>query len=351
MAEISYPFNADNADGGRAIVSQTQWQSMAHMWGGDRVDYTLTAAAYDSGDLPFSGRVVNGRSVEVKPGKAWVGGFYYQLTATKSVTIDTNPGTKARKDLVVIRADMAQSAVNLAVLKGTAGASPVAPMPRRVVGGLWELALFEVDVAAQDASVTISSRMSFNTPPTIATPWNTEATAALLPRGSMVFDLDVNGAGSQYEAFNARDGYVVTRDLGPTRTYTPNCANINNPSTRQGRWRYIAPKMVWFSAVVRNPSGSDLKLHQGQWTIGITLPTPANGRTGQILTGHLFNNDQGSPDMPNFVGLIAKINAGSDTSTVWLYQQSKWTAGDGLDGVDFLPRRGDITISGVYETA
>ncbi|MFF1635990.1 hypothetical protein, partial [Leifsonia sp. NPDC058248] len=127
MAELSYPFNADNADGGRAIVSQTQWQSMAHLWGGDRIDYTLTATAYDSTDLPFSARVINGRDVEIKPGKAWVGGFYYTLTATMSVTIASNAGTKARKDLIVIQADMAKSAVKIAVVQGTAGASPVSP--------------------------------------------------------------------------------------------------------------------------------------------------------------------------------------------------------------------------------
>ncbi|MFI5865845.1 hypothetical protein [Streptomyces sp. NPDC051546] len=351
MAEISYPFNADNADGGRAIVSQTQWQSMAHMWGGDRIDYTLTAASYDGSDLPFGGRVVNGRSVEVRPGKAWVGGFYYQLTSTKSVTIDANPDSKARKDLVVIQADMSQSSVNLAVVKGTAGSTPLPPQPRRVNGGLWQMPLFEVDVAARDASVTISSRMSFNMPQTIATAWNTQSTAALMPRGTMVYDLDVNGTGSQYEAFNSRNGYVVTRDLGPTRTYTPSVANINQPAVRQGRWRYIAPKTVWFTSYLQNTSGSDLKLHQGQWTFGFTLPVPANGRIGQVLTAHMYNNNSGSPAMPNFVHLTAKINRGSDSSTAWFYQQSKFSPGDGMDGVALLPRRGDITISGVYEAA
>lgn len=351
MAEISYPFNADNEDGGRAIVSQTQWQNMAHLWGGDRVDYTLTAASYSSSDLPFSGRVINGRDVEIKPGKAWVGGFYYQLTATKAVTIASNSGTKPRKDLVVVQLDMAKSAATLAVVKGTAAATPVAPQPRRVVGGLWELALYEVDVAAQDASVTIGSRMTFNMPNAVSTPWNTQATAALHPRGTFTYDMDVNGSGAQYEAFNGREGYVTTRDLGRTRTYTPSVVNVNSLAIRRGRWRIIAPGMVWFSLHCENTSGSDLALHAGNWTIGFTLPVAAKGDTGQIFPGYLYNNNNGSPNMPNFVGLTGKINRGGDQSIVTVYQQSKWSPGEGLDGVGFFPRRGYITFSGTYEAA
>ncbi|MCY0962730.1 hypothetical protein [Streptomyces sp. H27-H5] len=352
MAEISYPFNADNSDGGRAIVSQTQWQSMAHMWGGDRIDYTLTASAYDAGDLPFSGRIINGRSVEIKPGKAWVGGFYYQLTAAKSVTIEANPGTKARKDIVVIQADMASSSVNLAVVKGTATSSPVAPQPRRVVGGLWEMVLFEVDVAALDASVTIDSRLSFNAPAPIASPWNTRGTAGNLPRGTLVYDMDVNNTDTQYEAFNGRDGYVVTRDFGRTRTYTPELINVNQPAIREGRYRYIAPNMIWFSIHLQNTSGSELKLHPGNWTFGTTLPVPANGRTGQLFTAFMDNNTEpNATNMPNFVQLLGKVNRGGNTSVIAFYQGSKWSADEGMDGVDFFPRRSYITVSGVYEAA
>ncbi|MFD8018917.1 hypothetical protein ACFV6G_00570 [Streptomyces lavendulae] len=354
MAELSYPFNADNADGGRAIVSQTQWQNMAHLWGGDRIDYTLTSTAYDSTDLPFSARIINGRDVEVKPGKAWVGGFYYTLTSTMSVTIASNPGTKGRKDLVVIQADMAKSAVKLAVVQGTAGASPVSPQPRRVLGGLWELPLYEVQVAAQDASVSLDSRLSFNLPTPIASPWNTKESAALMPHGSMVYDLDVNGNDNQYEAFKGRDGYVITRDLGRSRYYAPEIVNINTPPSRwrEGRWRWIAPNTVWFTAYYQNLEWWDAKLTQGNWTCGITLPVPASGQIGAVFSGHLDNNVSGaSPDMPNFVNVLAKVNRGSNSSVAWLYMDSKWSSSEGMDGMPMIPRRGYMTISGVYEAA
>ncbi|MCY0941916.1 hypothetical protein [Streptomyces antarcticus] len=355
MAELSYPFSADNANGGRAIVSQTQWQAMASTWGGDRIDYTLANTSYASTDLPFSARIVNGRSVEIKPGKAWVGGFYYQLTATKSVVIESNPGTQPRKDLVVIQTDMAKSATALAVVKGTAGASPVAPQPRRTPGGLWEMVLYEVDVAAQDASVSLDSRLSFNLPAHIATPWNTKGTASLLPHGSMVYDLDVNGNDAQYEAFNGRDGYVISRDLGKPRYYRPEIVNVpKHPAVwQEGHWRWIAPNTVHFSAFYQNLEWYDAKLVQGAWTCGITLPVPASGAIGQIFAGHIDNTDGHSNgnDMPNFVSILAKVNRGANSQTAWLYMQSKLTPGEGMDGVPFFPRRGGLTVTGTYEAA
>ncbi|WP_158721121.1 hypothetical protein [Streptomyces sp. NRRL S-241] len=353
MAEISYPFNADNADGGRAIVSQTQWQDMAHLWGGDRIDYTLVNTSYVSADLPFSARIINGRSVEVKPGKAWVGGFYYQLTATKTVTVDANPGTAPRKDIVVIRADMATSSVNLAVVKGTAATSPVAPQPRRVSGGIWEMVLYEVDVAPLDAAVTLDSRLSFNTAPVVATPWNTKQVANTLPHGSMVYDLDVNTNDTQYEAFKGRDGYMITRDLGNSRYYRPDIVNVPKPPAvwQEGLWRWVAPRTVWFTAFYQNLEWFDAKLVNGAWTCGITLPVPAHGGIGHILAGHIDNNQGPSPDMPNFVSVLGKINRGADSSVAWLYMQSKWTPGDGMDGVPFIPRRGSLTITGTYEAS
>ncbi|MFE9442488.1 hypothetical protein ACFYO2_26580 [Streptomyces sp. NPDC006602] len=353
MAEISYPFNEANANGGSQIVSQTQWQAMARMWGGDRVDFQLTATTYGANFLPFNATIVNGRTVQINPGKAWVGGFYYSLTAQQSVTIANNSTTKPRKDLIVLQADMAKSAVNIAVLTGTAAASPVAPAPRRQAGGIWEMPLYEVDAAANNASISISSRMPFDVPGRVAYPWNTETGAALLPRGSFVYDMDNNGGDTQKEGFLGRDGYVVTRHLGKSRTYTPSMVNIGNPSTRVGRWRWIAPNTVWFSVYIASTSTSDLKVSSDNFTYGVTLPVPANGSTGQVFQGHMDNNGSGaSPNLPNFVDLTVKTNRGSSTSTMYLYMPNKnYTTDTGLDGIEYFPRKGFLTISGVYEAA
>ncbi|MGW2919529.1 hypothetical protein ACWDBF_16945 [Streptomyces angustmyceticus] len=352
MAEISYPFNADNANGGTSVVSQTQWQAMAAMWGGDRVDFQLTATTYGDTSLPFYARVVNGRSVEVNAGKAWVGGFYYQNTGLKTVTIASNPSTKPRKDLIVLQADMAKSAVNVTVVKGTASATPLAPQPRRQPGGLWEMPLYEVTAAALDASVTIVGRMPFDTPTPVAFPWNAADGAAALPRGSFIYDMDNNGGDSQYEGFSGRDGYVITRHLGKSKNFTPSLVNGGSVSVREGRWRMVGPNTVWFSAFIQNTSGTDTKLDTGAWTYGLTLPVPANGKTGQIITGHLDNNaSNGNKNWPNFMEIVGKVNRGSNSQTMWLYWPSPAGAKGGLDGVSTIPRHAFITFSGVYEAA
>jgi hypothetical protein len=353
VAEISYPFNEANANGGSQIVSQAQWQSMANMWGGDRVDFQLTASTYGTTSLPFNATIVNGRTVQINPGKAWVGGFYYSLTAQQSVTIPNNSTTKPRKDLIVLQADMAKSAVNLAVVTGTAAATPVAPTPRRQAGGLWEMPLYEVDAAANNASVSISGRMPFNIPARVAYPWNANESAALQPRGTFYIDMDNNSNYTQHEAFNGRDGRLITRHLGKSLTYTPSMVGIGNPAVRQGRWRWIAPNTVWFSLYIQSTSTADLKIPSTGWTYGVTLPTPANGATGQVFQGHIDNNGTGaSPNLPNFVDITAKTNRGSSTSTAYLYMPNRnYTTGTGLDGIDYFPRKGFLTISGVYEAA
>ncbi|MFI5802979.1 hypothetical protein [Streptomyces sp. NPDC051561] len=351
MAEISYPFNADSASGGTSVVSQTQWQEMAHMWGGDRVDFQLTASTYSTAALPFNGRVTNNRSVEIQPGKAFVGGFYYQLTAPQAVLVAANAGDKARKDLVVIQADSAKGSVNLAVLQGAPGATPVPPQPRRKAGGLWEMPLFLVDVAARNASVTVTDVMPYSTPPAASYPWNVVDGARFLPRGSLVYDADSNTNDSQLEGFVGRDGYVVTRHFGKSRTYIPSFMNGQTPNAvnRKGRYRWIAPNTIYFSASIENPTNADMWLYKDQWIRGITLPVDACGLTGQVFTGHLNNNNKANQTLPNFVSVTGKTSTGGSQGAVYLYIPGFKNSGQGLDALAVLPRGAVLTISGTYE--
>ncbi|MFC8099441.1 hypothetical protein [Streptomyces sp. NPDC057363] len=352
MAEISYPFNEDNANGGAKVVSHSQWQAMAHMWGGDRVDFELTNSVYEGNQLPFNASVINGRTAVITPGKAWVGGFYYTLTADLPVTIPDNTAPLPRKDLIVIRADLAKSAVNIAVVVGTPAATPKAPMPRKQAGGLWEMPLYEVDAAANNASVTVAGRAPFSMPPRVSVPWNIEDAARLQPRGTFIYDMDANGNDSQYEAFNGRDGYVITRHFGMARTYTPSLINMANPSTRVGRWRYIAPATVWFSAYFENTTTRDLTVASGHDSYAVSLPRPALGATGQVIRGYLDNNGAGaSPSLPNFVDVVGRIYRGAPSTGVFLTIPSPgYVSWSGLDALTIFPRKGSLTISGVYET-
>ncbi|MCX5201481.1 hypothetical protein OG897_08450 [Streptomyces sp. NBC_00237] len=349
MAEISYPFNVDNANGGTAVVSQTQWQSMAHMWGGDRVDFQLTSTTYTT--LPFEGRVLNSRLVEVQPGKAFVGGFYYQLTSPQSVAVPENPGDKPRMDLVVIQADISKGSVNLAVRTGTPGATPVAPQPRRQAGGIWEMPLYEVSAGARNGPIALTPCAPFDVPAPAAYPWNMAAGLKYMPVGTFVMDMDSNTSDTQYEGFKSRDGYTVSRTLGKSLSYTPSIVGGQSPSApyRVGRFRWIAPNTVFFSASIRNITNTDLRVSKGNWVYGITLPEPANGKTGQVVSG-IIDNGSTAAGLPNVVDLKLKISRGNTASTAYMWMPGT-KATNGLDALTVIPRKSEITISGTYEAA
>ncbi|MEU7104285.1 hypothetical protein ABZ951_04400 [Streptomyces sp. NPDC046215] len=352
MAEISYPFSQSSATGGTEMVSEVQWQAMAAMWGGDRVDFRLTSESYASGALPFSASVINGRTVEVKPGRAFVGGFYYQLTASTTLTVEANPTDKARKDTLVVRADMAQGSVNLAVVKGQPSASPIAPQPKRIPGQQWEMVLYEVTVPAKDGAPQLSLRAPFDMPPAVGTPWNSRATTDFLPVGSFVHDMDNNGGDTPYEAFKGRDGYMITRHLGKSRTYAPGLANaVNVPSNglvSKGRWRWAAPNLVYYSISIENTTTTNIR-NRPDVPIAFELPQQANGVTGQILTGHMRNMDYRG-GMANLMPLQAMCWPGNGSTHASIYYPNSQTVSEGFDVLRIFPGRSTIFFSGTYET-
>lgn len=351
MAEISYPFNATNATTGATnVVSETQWQAMAHMWGGDRVDFQLTAASYSAATLPFRSTTVNVTTVQIAPGKAWVGGFYYNLTSALNVTIEANSTTSDRLDLIVIRADMSKPSVNLAVSKGVPAATPVAPQPVRQEGGIWELPLYEVRAPANGGTLVIASRAPYNAPPMVTYPFNAPDSLALLPVGSFGMDLDNNVNGVQTEMFRGRDGNISTRDLGKSRSYTPNLLYSNAPLqgqtlTRVGRNRWIAPNTMFYSMSITNPNQVDYTSDSG---LAFTLPVNANGVTGQVFSGHLVNDD-GRGGIPRYVLLNGRVAPGAATGTVRIYLPNTSSVANGMSSLAVFPGRSTITFSGVYE--
>lgn len=348
MAEISYPFSADNATTGAAkVVSETQWQSMAHMWGGDRVDYLLTNETVSSSTLPFNPRVMSVTSVQIAAGRAWVGGFYYELTAAMNVAISANTANTGRVDLIVVRLDMSKPAVNLAVRKGTNAATPVPPQPARQAGGIWELPLAHVTVPANGGTITVANRAPMNFPPSVAFPWNAYEGTALTPAGTFGYDMDNNTNGVQAEYFNGRDGLVVTRNLSASEAYTPSL--INNASSpaaakRIGKWRWIAPGAYWFSINIDNDA---VRNSTGTGALGVTLPSVAGKGNIQILNGIIINPNE-SGGSPNMMAVTGRVIAG--TSNMFLYTQNWKTLGEGLDSLLSFPANSRLEISGVIES-
>ncbi|PNE29778.1 hypothetical protein AF335_33015 [Streptomyces eurocidicus] len=333
------------------MVSEAQWQAMAAMWGGDRVDFRLTSESYASGALPFSASVINSRTIEVKPGSAFVGGFYYQLTASTTLAVDPNPTDKARKDTLILRADVVQGSVNLGVIKGQPSASPIAPLPKRIPGQQWEMVLYEVDVPAKDGSPQLSLRAPFDMPPAVSTPWNTRPAADFLPVGSFLYDLDNNGGDSQNEMFKGRDGTLITRHLGKSRTYAPGLANaVNVPSkgmVYKGRWRWAAPNLVYYSVSIENTTTTNIR-NRPDVPIAFELPQQANGVTGQILTGHMRNMDYRGA-MANLIPLQAMCWPGNGSTHASIYYPNSQTVAEGLDVLRTFPGRSTVFFSGIYE--
>jgi len=353
MAEISYPFAASNSSGGSQMVSQAQWQKMARMFGGDRIDFQLTATSYGVSDLPFLATVVNGRQIAIQPGRAKVGGFYYEMSTPITLTVPDNSGSNPRIDLVVLRLDMATSAVTATLSIGQAAASPVAPTPTRALGGQWELPIWVINSPAKSGAISLSSALACDMPQPVAAPWNAAQVGGLVPVGTYVTDMDNNTDYSQTESFRSRDGYVPTRTLGKSLTWTPSITNPNAASasgntaaSKSGRYRFIAPNLAWFSATYA--TGSVAVTTGTNAALGITLPVPACGKTGQLLKGVLYNLAENN-GLPNICDVSVVINKGSSQSAGYMIFPSTVGVAYGMDNLTVIPKNSTLTLSGTYE--
>jgi hypothetical protein len=349
MAEISFPFSANSGTGGSQAVSQAQWQEMAHLWNSDRIDFRLTASSYAAGSLPFSPTVQNGNNIAISAGNAFVGGFYYTLSSPTNVAIDPNLTTNGRLDLIVIRADMIKGSVNLATIKGQPSTSPVAPSPIRTIGTTWDLPLMLVTVPAQQGVISVASLYAFDFPPMVAASWNADVFAQFAQNGQFILDMVSNNNFKQSESFKGRDGYAISRTLGKSHNYSPTFTNHNsasagavNGSSKNGRWRWIAPNTVWFAANITTP-GSKV---ESDSQLGITLPVPANPKAAQILNGYVFNPNvrDGQPNQFTFTGIIT---SGTPKSTMSLVRDVH--ANGDVDNMLIMPSASTLSISGVYE--
>ncbi|MEV0472320.1 hypothetical protein [Streptomyces prunicolor] len=347
--EISYPFNADSADGGSQMMNHGQWQVMAKMFGKDRVDYRLTSTSLDATTLPFYATVTSTTTVSIAPGRALVGGFYYQNTATQTVTIAANTGSLARTDLIVLRADLTSAGqVNLKVVQGQPAASPKWPALTKSAGGKWEMPLHLVNVPANSGALSLINVTPFDFPEHVSVPWNAPQAGVMQTPGTFVVDMDNNTNDTQAEYFNGRDGFVATRHLGKARPYTPSLVNTSNNGAelRTGRWRWIAPNSFWFRATVVNDFDEGLMATGSNFRVGITLPQASHKSGIQVVHGYL-SNPGNSGNLPNIVAITATTHPGS--TTLFLHFPNNNTVAEGLDGLRGFPARSTFSISGVIE--
>lgn len=97
----------------------------------------------------------SGMAVHILAGSAWINGYSYENTDTLELTIDTADGINPRIDRIVVRWSAINREIRLAVLKGTAVATPGAPALTRS-NDVFELGI--ADIIVPQGSVTVTSQ-------------------------------------------------------------------------------------------------------------------------------------------------------------------------------------------------
>ncbi|MFD5308320.1 hypothetical protein [Streptomyces ardesiacus] len=347
MAEISYPFADNSAGGGGKLVSVAQWQKMSHQWAPDAIDRQIVLGD-TSGGLPFYCSI-EGSNLLVRPGSAWVGGFYYTLDAPKTIPLPTNPSNLgSRIDVLVIRANMATGAVNLAISEGQPSVQAREAEPQRVLGGIWEMPIWAINLPRNGGAATIADRRRYSRPEAVDVAWNRDLISKTLPVGTFTIDQDINSSGGQQEGFRGIDGDMVTRGLGARRKWTPDILSATNKppaAQREGYWRRIAPGTASFSLQIRNTSSSPVTSTSA---IVLTLPTQVANTIPTILQGQI-DNPENRNGLPNFVDIVAKTSS-TGNNYLYLYYPSPTTLSEGLDVLKTIPGKSTLIVSGVYET-
>lgn len=89
----------------------------------------------------------SGMAVAVKTGKAWINGYFYYNTSDLPVTLATADGVLNRIDRIVVRWDLTERKISVAVKSSAPTTSPVAPALQRDADA-YELCLADVLVGA-----------------------------------------------------------------------------------------------------------------------------------------------------------------------------------------------------------
>ena len=131
--------------------------------GGDRV-YDATDFASYFGKLVSNGifyassnnlkvTADTGMKIVVSAGSAWINGYAYENTDVLTLEFATADGVNPRIDRVVVRWSAVNREIRLAVLTGSAVASPVAPSLTRN-NDVYELGIADITVAKGTVSIT-----------------------------------------------------------------------------------------------------------------------------------------------------------------------------------------------------
>jgi hypothetical protein len=139
MAQTSYPF--ENTD-----TTEAQFSQLFRRLQSNGVSGTPSTT-----DLKVTGDST-GMNAKVAAGYAIVRGHFYYSSAVETLTIGA-ANTQPRIDLVVLRLNPTANSIVLAVVAGTAGASPSAPTLTQTDEGTFELEIGRVLIPANATTI------------------------------------------------------------------------------------------------------------------------------------------------------------------------------------------------------
>ena len=131
MAETSYPFGSSD------VATELEWSRMARLW-------QLDGVVGDDPSSPGLRVTIAGSNINIAAGEAWINGFYYKNSSTKTVAITTNGTGSTRFDRVWVRSDQSGNVVTAEYETG--GSSP--PAASLDESGVYEMSLARFGVGA-----------------------------------------------------------------------------------------------------------------------------------------------------------------------------------------------------------
>lgn len=145
---IYFPFdNASSTNLDRNVSSDVYADYMA-MFFRNGVHITEDSSYFQV----YSEEVVDQMTVQVKVGLGLINGRFAHEDTERTLIIQASEA-QDRIDAVVLRLDLSLREIDLYVVKGTAGSSPIAPTPTRA-GDVYELVLAHVYINATSTTIT-----------------------------------------------------------------------------------------------------------------------------------------------------------------------------------------------------
>lgn len=146
MAESSFPFDSNyvNGEWDRVFNSEKDRQRYAGLVGN---------GVYAEPSTNLQVLEKSGMQIEVNTGKAWVNGAFYLNTSKKAFTIENADAVLNRIDTIVLRFDLAERKVYLAVKKGVPGSRPQSPTLTRT-SSTFELGLADINIGFGAGKIT-----------------------------------------------------------------------------------------------------------------------------------------------------------------------------------------------------